>query len=277
MPDICAQPLWWLVPLVALAVLIGWETGWGKAFAGAPRRRSRSPRSPWSASLLPEYAIPGGAAGHPEMVQRTLFNPTRRPAPPAPQEAAAGRLQRGQFALTGTLVIDGKSTAFLREVQGNKPRRVLAGDKINGMLVAEVRPDRVKLTLGDEIRRADAQGRHQSAPDRRSRPVASVAGAPAAVPAGRAGAPAGAPVQGAAGGSASRADADACRTAPGGARRGRWTQQQAAAAQGADRPPPARQPRHPRRRSPAGIAPSGVLDPRWNGEPLARPRDELRR
>jgi len=47
-------------------------------------------------------------------------------------------------------MIDGKSTAFLREVQGNKPRRVLAGDKINGMVVAEVRPDRVRLTLGDE-------------------------------------------------------------------------------------------------------------------------------
>ncbi len=100
-------------------------------------------------SLLPEYAIVGGTGASTEMIQRTLFNPTRRPAPAA-LEAGAGRLQRGQFALTGTLVIDGKSTAYLREVAGNKPRRVLAGDKINGMLVAEVKPDRVKLTLGDE-------------------------------------------------------------------------------------------------------------------------------
>jgi len=141
--------LWWLIPLVVLALVVGWETGWGKALTRRPAPAEPIAPQPVVASLLPEYSIPGGPAGHPEMVQRTLFNPTRRPAPAAP-EATAGRLQRGQFALTGTLMIDGKSTAFLREVQGNKPRRVLAGDKINGMVVAEVRPDRVRLTLGDE-------------------------------------------------------------------------------------------------------------------------------
>ena len=121
---------------------------------------------PVVASLLPEYAIAGGVAARTEMVQRTLFNPTRRPAPAAAQEAAAARLQRGQFALTGTMVVDGKSTAFLREVAGNKARRVQAGEKINGMLVAEVKPDRVQAHAGRRIRGADAQGRHQSAPDR---------------------------------------------------------------------------------------------------------------
>ena len=48
------------------------------------------------------------------------------------------------------MIVDGKHTAFLREVAGNKPRRVLAGENVNGMLVAEVKPDRVRLTLGDE-------------------------------------------------------------------------------------------------------------------------------
>ena len=141
--------LWWLLPLVALALVIGWESGWGKAFVRHPAPAEAITPKPVVASLLPDYAISGGAAAHTEMVQRTLFNPTRRPAPAAP-EAGAGRMQRGQFALTGTLVIDGKSTAYLRELQGNKPRRVLAGDKVNGMLVAEVKPDRVRLTLGDE-------------------------------------------------------------------------------------------------------------------------------
>ena len=65
-------------------------------------------------------------------------------------EAAKPRMQRGQFALTGTMVVDGKSTAFLREVAGGKSRRVQQGETINGMLVAEVKPDRVRLTLGDE-------------------------------------------------------------------------------------------------------------------------------
>lgn len=152
MTDLVAQlraSLWWLLPLVALALVIGWETGWGKGLMLRPSPAEPVTPKPVVASLLPEYSIPGGPAGHPEMVQRTLFNPTRRPAPVV-TEPAASKLQRGQFALTGTLMIDGKSTAFLREVQGNKPRRVLAGDRINGMLVAEVKADRVKLTMGDE-------------------------------------------------------------------------------------------------------------------------------
>jgi len=141
--------LWWLLPLAALFVIIGLETRWGRALDRRPELAEPIAPKPVVASLLPDYAIAGGVAGHNEMVQRTLFNPTRRPAPAA-QEAAVGRLQRGQFALTGTLIVDGKHTAFLREVAGNKPRRVLAGDSVNGMLVADVKPDRVRLTLGDE-------------------------------------------------------------------------------------------------------------------------------
>ena len=59
-------------------------------------------------------------------------------------------MQRGQFALSGTLMVDGKATAFLREVNGGKSRRVTQGESVNGMVVAEIRPDRVRLTLGDE-------------------------------------------------------------------------------------------------------------------------------
>ena len=141
--------VWWLVPLALIALVIGWETDWGDAFVRHPAPAEPIVPKPVVASLLPDYAIAGGAAAHTDMVQRTLFNPTRRPAPAAP-DAAAERMKRGQFALTGTLVIDGKSTAYLKELQGNKSRRVLAGDKVNGMVVAEVKPDRVRLTLGDE-------------------------------------------------------------------------------------------------------------------------------
>ncbi len=59
-------------------------------------------------------------------------------------------MQRGQFALAGTLVVDGKATAFLRETQGGKSRRVAQGESVNGMTVVEIKPDRVKLVLGDE-------------------------------------------------------------------------------------------------------------------------------
>jgi len=133
--------LWWLLPLAALTAAIGWETDWGSALEKRPEPVAPIAPNPVVASLLPEYEIAGGVAARTEMVDRTLFNPTRR---------AAARLQRGQFALTGTMLVDGKSTAFLREVAGNKPRRVQAGEKINGLLVAVVKPDRVTFTMGDE-------------------------------------------------------------------------------------------------------------------------------
>jgi hypothetical protein len=129
--------------------VIGWETDWGRAVEKRPQSAEAIAPKPVVTSLLPEFTIEGGVAARTETAQRTLFNPTRRPAPVASQ-VGAERLQRGQFALTGTMLVDGKSTAFLREVSGNKARRVQAGEKINGLLVAEVKPDRVLLILGDE-------------------------------------------------------------------------------------------------------------------------------
>jgi hypothetical protein len=152
MTDLTGQlraALWWLVPLVVLALVIGWETGWGKAFVRHPAAAEPIAPKPVVASVLPDYASPAARRRTPRWSSERCSIRRGRPAPVAPT-VEAGRMQRGQFALTGTLVIDGKSTAYLRELQGNKSRRVLAGDKVNGMVVAEVRPDRVRLTMGDE-------------------------------------------------------------------------------------------------------------------------------
>jgi hypothetical protein len=141
---------WWLVPLIALLVLLGLETDWGQALRTTPPAAEPIPPKPVVMALLPEFEMRGGIQARSETVERTLFNPTRRPAPPVAAEAAKPRIQRGQFTLTGTLLLDGKSTAFLRENAGGKSRRVQQGEQVNGMTVAEVQPDRVKLTLGDE-------------------------------------------------------------------------------------------------------------------------------
>ena len=105
---------------------------------------------PMSVALLPEYKPTATLDKSKDVVERSLFNPTRRPAPVAVVEAAKPRMQRGQFTLAGTIVVEGKTTAFLKETNGGKPRRVGQGETINGMTVALVGPDRVKLTLGDE-------------------------------------------------------------------------------------------------------------------------------
>ena len=172
--------LWWLLPLVALAVTLGWETDWGRAIETRPPPAEAIEPKPVATPLLPEYEIAGGVAAHSETVERTLFNPTRRPAPTLAQDGSGpGRMKRGQFVLTGTMLVDGKNTAFLREATGSKSRRVLAGESINGMRVAEVKADRVTFVLGDESEELVLN----VAKNPRPTPAPVVAGAPPGQPA----------------------------------------------------------------------------------------------
>jgi len=141
----------WLAPFVAVALLLGWETDWGRTLKRVPRLDTAVQPQPVSVALLPEFSVPGAADARRDTVERTLFNPTRRPAPPAPPPAAAApTMPKGTFTLTGTTVVDGKATAFLREVNGGKVRRVHKGETVNGMLVDDVKPDRVRLTLAGD-------------------------------------------------------------------------------------------------------------------------------
>lgn len=141
----------WLAPVAALVVAFLWQTDWGRAFAGAPQAETApATPQPLTIALLPEYQPPAAPASGGDIVERTLFNPTRRPAPAPMQEGAKPKIQRGQFTLAGTLMVDGRATAYLREQNGGKQRRVTKGESVNGMLVAEITPDRVRLTLGEE-------------------------------------------------------------------------------------------------------------------------------
>jgi hypothetical protein len=142
--------LWWLVPALALGVLLGIELGWGRQVHRLPEPAPVLEARPVTPALLPEYKIEGGVTGHVETVNRTLFNPTRRPAPTVVADAGRSQLQRGQFVLTGTSLAGERSIAFLKEVAGGKSRTVRQGEQINGLLVAEVKSDRVRLTLGGD-------------------------------------------------------------------------------------------------------------------------------
>lgn len=142
--------LLWLLPFAALGAVIGWQTDWGRGWTRVPPPQNVVVPQPVAAVVLPEYRPQATPDTHRDIVDRSLFNPTRRPAPAAVAEVAKPKLQRGQFALSGTLMVDGKATAFLRENAGGRSRRVAQGETINGMVVSEVRTDRVRLTLGDE-------------------------------------------------------------------------------------------------------------------------------
>jgi hypothetical protein len=142
--------LWWLVPVAALGALLGFELGWGRQVHRLPEAPPIVEAKQVTPALLPEYKIEGGLAGRAETVNRSLFNPTRRPAPLLAAEAGRSQMQRGQFVLTGTSLAGERAIAFLREVPGGKARTVRQGEQINGMLVAEVKPDRVRLSVGGD-------------------------------------------------------------------------------------------------------------------------------
>lgn len=141
--------LWWLIPFGALAILLAVETDWGRSIHRLPDPAPVIEPKPVVAALLPEYRIEGGLEAHSETVARTLFNPTRRPAPVV-SDSARRQMPRGQFVLTGTAVAGERHIAFLKEVAGGKSRVVRQGEQLNGATVASVTADRVKLTLGDE-------------------------------------------------------------------------------------------------------------------------------
>lgn len=140
----------WLAALAALAALIGWETDWGRQVT-RPHEVPAARAQPVTVALLPEYKLAGDAQARRDTVERPVFVPTRRPGPPpAAQEPPKPRIQRGQFLLTGTAVVEKESIAFLREASTGKSRTVRTGDNVNGMTVASIAPDSVVLALGDE-------------------------------------------------------------------------------------------------------------------------------
>ena len=144
--------LMWLVPFAVVAAVLGVETDWGRRVDGAATPATAPTAQPVSVALLPEYRIDGGVEARKETVDRVLFNPTRRPAPPAIESASAqSTMKRGQYTLTGTTMVGSVATAFLKEVNGGKSRSVRKGDTLDGMLVADVAPDRVRLKQGSDF------------------------------------------------------------------------------------------------------------------------------
>jgi len=170
--------VWWLIPFAIVAAALGFETDWGRSLRQIEPVRTRAPAQPVTVALMPEYRIDGGLEARKETVDRVLFNPTRRPAPAATQTAAGpSTMKRGQFTLTGTSVVGNTATAFLREVAGGKARSVRKGETLNGITVAEVTTDRVRLKQGDEFE--DLQLKIAAGPRTTVQPAPVVAAAPA--------------------------------------------------------------------------------------------------
>ena len=103
----------WLVPFALLGAIIGAETDWGREIRRPPPPEAPVAPAPVATSILPGSSLVGGLDTLSATVERPLFNATRRPAPAAVAEAPKPTIQRGQFALTGTMITGDVAIAYL--------------------------------------------------------------------------------------------------------------------------------------------------------------------
>jgi type II secretory pathway component PulC len=106
---------------------------------------------PLEVTLLPEFKA-GALQERKETVERPLFVPTRRPAPPmdAVAEKEPSKIERGLFVLSGTAIHEQNRIAFLRNAKDNKPKTVHIGDVVEGMNVSVITAAKVVLTAGGQ-------------------------------------------------------------------------------------------------------------------------------
>jgi general secretion pathway protein N len=145
---------WWIPVAAAFVLVIAAETNWGEALHSPLVIAPAPDAKPIAPALLPEYKPAAGPEAYAEVIDRPLFSPTRRqappPPPPDPPKPPKPVMQAGQYQLTGTIQVGDKLYAFLKETKGGKGIRVAQGDVLSsGIMLAKVEPDRVLLTQYD--------------------------------------------------------------------------------------------------------------------------------
>jgi len=133
--------------VVALLVVIGFETGWGTSLRSPPATATPLKAASVDAKLLPPLAEAAPEQVYPETGSRPLFTPTRRPAP-LPE--AVGSMVKGQYVLQGVTILGDTRIALLRDKNGGRIHRVEKGRDLNGVTIAEIEPDKVTLRQGGD-------------------------------------------------------------------------------------------------------------------------------
>jgi general secretion pathway protein N len=133
-----------------LVVVLGVEFASGTSLSERVAARGAPPAAPVSAKLLPAVAAVNPDQEYAETGNRPLFTPTRRPAPSAVATPAVAAMTKGQFTLTGVTIAGPLKIALLREKSSGRVIRVEEGKDVNGITVAQVDPEQVKLTQGGD-------------------------------------------------------------------------------------------------------------------------------
>jgi type II secretory pathway component PulC len=140
-----AEIAFWVLVCCGLGFGIGFETRWGTQLT-APIASKENSAAIFDKPLLARpFTLP--AADHfLEISLRPIFIITRRPAPAAPlQEPPKPKMEKGKFALTGTMIIGGQKFAHLLRKSGNKALVAEEGKTLDGYAIKEIRDSQVTL------------------------------------------------------------------------------------------------------------------------------------
>lgn len=176
----------WLALVLLLVGIIGTELGWGSRIRHALPQTKPQKIRPAVLPLQKDFDLLPIDRAYTEILARPLFVPGRHsllprvesfahssapsakrrkvallppPPPPPPkvqaqeqavQEPPREKMRKGQFALDGIILTQGKNIALLREVSTRKTVRAELGEEINGMLVEKLEPDRITFKQDEE-------------------------------------------------------------------------------------------------------------------------------
>jgi hypothetical protein len=140
----------WALLFGALAAGIGLETDWGQQWQWPVDEVAQQAAVLTNSELTEPYRLPS-ADVFIDVAMRPIFVFTRQPPPPLPPpEPPKPAMKKDQFVLTGVTIVPEGKFAFLIEKVGGKTRVATEGKEINGIMVKEIRPDRVVLTQYDD-------------------------------------------------------------------------------------------------------------------------------
>ena len=140
----------WALLCAGLAAGIGLETDWGHQWQWPVAETAQQPATLTNSALTEPYRLPS-ADVFIDVAMRPIFVFTRQPPPPLPPpEPPKPAMKKDQFVLTGVTIVPEGKFAFLIEKAGGKTRVATEGKEINGIMVKEIRPDRVVLTQYDD-------------------------------------------------------------------------------------------------------------------------------
>jgi hypothetical protein len=142
----------WVLVTALLALAIGRELGWGENLHPPIPVPVMHPPAPVEIALYPDFRLPAREKTYAVTLERPLFVPSRREAPPvpAPPPPPPPAMKKGQFQLLGTTITDEARIAIVKEVASGKVRQIMVTHTINGLRLEQVEPDRIVFVQYDD-------------------------------------------------------------------------------------------------------------------------------